>query len=403
MIEYLRLFFCESAVRNVTLFSPTSDLLSLKVMPTTAIKRIAPPKRLMFGPGPSMVDPRAYEAMARPIVGIRDPYFLEIMSEIQAGLRDVFGTANPKTFMIPGSGSAAMEAAVANFVVPGSKFAIFAAGHFADRMTIAAKRQHANVVRFEKPWGEVFSPEEAEQFIERERPGAVGFVQAETSTGAYQSGRAIAPAAQKAGALVIADCVTSLGAMPVELDSVGIDVSYSCSQKGLSCPAGLSPVSISPKAWSQLEQRADEGSTWYLDLRLMGKYFEPPYVYHHTPSPPLYYAMYEGLAAIEQEGLRNRWDRHLRAGQRLVSGLTRLGFEPFVKRADDRIWHLTTVVPPAGTNEAALREKLLDKYNVEIAGGLGQVAGKLLRIGTMGPLATDENVDFLLESIAACM
>lgn len=373
------------------------------MMPITATKRIAPPKRLMFGPGPSMVDPRAYEAMARPIVGIRDPYFLEIMSEIQAGLREVFGTANQKTFMIPGAGSAAMEAAIANFVVPGSKFAVFAAGHFADRMTIAAQRQHANVVRLEKPWGEVFTAEEAEAFIERERPHAIGFVQAETSTGAYQSGRAIAPAAQKAGALVIADCVTSLGAMPVELDSVGIDVAYSCSQKGLSCPAGLSPISISPKAWSWLEQRADDGNTWYLDLRLMSKYFEPPYVYHHTPSPPLYYAMYEGLAAIEEEGLRNRWDRHLRAGQRLIAGLTRLGFEPFVKQAGDRIWHLTTAVPPPGTNEAELREKLVNKYNIEIAGGLGQVAGKILRIGTMGPLATDENVNLLLEGIAACV
>lgn len=350
-----------------------------------------------------MVDPRAYEAMTQPIVGIRDPYFLEVMKEIQAGLREVFGTANQKTFMIPGSGSAAMEAAVANFAAPGSKFAVFAAGHFADRMTIAAKRQHANVVRFEKPWGEVFGAEEAERFIERERPDAIGFVQAETSTGAYQSGRAIASVAKRAGALVIADCVTSLGAMPVELDSVGIDVAYSCSQKGLSCPAGLSPVSVSPQAWTWLEKRADEGHTWYLDLRLMSKYFEPPFVYHHTPSPPLYYAMHQALAVIEEEGLRNRWDRHLRAGQRLVAGLSRLGFEPFVKEADDRIWHLTTVTPPAGTNEAELREKLLKRYDIEIAGGLGQVAGKILRIGTMGPLATDDNVDFLLESIAACM
>lgn len=385
-------------------FSVGFRLVKFEVMPTTtATKRIAPPKRLIFGPGPSMVDPRAYEAMAQPIVGIRDPYFLEIMNEIQAGLREAFGTSNQKTFMIPGSGSAAMEAAVANFVRPGSKFAVFAAGHFADRMTVAAKRQHAEIARLEKPWGEVFTAEEAERFIERERPDVIGFVQAETSTGAYQSGRAIAPAGKKMGALVIADCVTSLGAMPVELDAVGIDVAYSCSQKGLSCPAGLSPISVSPTAWAWLEQRADEGHTWYLDLRLMGKYFEPPYVYHHTPSPPLYYAMHQGLATIEEEGLSNRWDRHLRAGQRLVAGLTGLGFQPLVKQAKDRIWHLTTVVPPAGSNEAELREKLLNKYNIEIAGGLGQVAGKILRIGTMGPLATDEKVDFLLEAIAACM
>ena len=372
-------------------------------MLTTATKRIAPPKRLLYGPGPSMVDPRAYEAMSQPVLGIRDPYFLEVMNDIRVGLREVFGTKNQMTFAIPAAGSGAMEAAIANFTGPGVKFAIFAAGHFSDRMTIMARRHGATVVRLEKPWGEIFTREEAEDFIERERPHVVGYVQAETSTGAYQSGRAIVPAARSLRALVIADCVTSLGAMPVELDAVGIDVAFSCSQKGLSCPAGLSPFSISPKAWELLEKRGDDPPTWYLDLRLIGKYFEPPNVYHHTPSQPLYYAMHQGLAVIEEEGLRNRWDRHLRASRRLIEGLSRLRFAPLVKNPDDRIWHLTTVVPPAGLDEAQLRQRLVDEYNVEIAGGLGQLAGKILRIGTMGPLATDENVDFLLDAVATCM
>ncbi len=372
-------------------------------MSTTATRGIAPPKRLLFGPGPSMVDPRAYEAMSQPVLGIRDPYFLELMREIQAGLREAFGTTNRMTFPIPGGGSGAMEAAIANFVRPGSKFAIFAAGIFADRMTAMARRQRANVVRLEKPWGEVFSLEEAEQFIEREEPDAVGFVQAETSTGAYQSGRAIVPAARKCGALVIADCVTSLGAMPVELDGVGIDVAFSCSQKGLSCPAGLSPVSFSPRAAEWLGKRPEEPFTWYLDLQLIAKYFEPPHTYHHTPSPPLYYAMHESLAAIEEEGLRNRWERHRRANRRLIAGLQKLNFQPLVKNADDRIWHLTTVIPPAGVDEAQLRLRLVERYSIEIASGLGQLAGKILRIGTMGPLATEENVDFLLDAIAACV
>jgi alanine-glyoxylate transaminase/serine-glyoxylate transaminase/serine-pyruvate transaminase len=350
-----------------------------------------------------MVEPRAYQAMAQPVLGIRDPYFLEIMTEVRAGLRDAFGTANQMTFVVPAAGSGAMEAAVANFLWPDSKIAIFAAGHFADRMTMMAQRVHAKVARLEKPWGEVFSEEEARSFIERERPDVVAFVQAETSTGAYQSGRAIAPAAREAGALVLADCVTSLGAMPVELDSVGIDIAFSCSQKGLSCPAGLSPISISPRAWERLTQRPELPFTWYLDLQLLGKYFEPPNIYHHTPSPPLYYAMHQALAAIEEEGLRNRFDRHLRANERLVRGLTSLGFKPFVKEPQHRIWHLTTVVPPAGVDEAQLRQKLVDKYEIEIASGLGQLSGKILRIGTMGPLATDENVDFLLEAIAASM
>lgn len=350
-----------------------------------------------------MVEPRVYEAMAQPIVGIFDPYFLEVTNDIQTGLRHVFGTQNEKTFMVPGGGSGAMEAAVANFVHPGSKFAIFAAGHFADRMTLMAHRQRANVVRLEKSWGEAFSEEEAAAFIERERPDVVGFVQAETSTGVYQTGRKIAGPARASGALVIADCVTSLGAMPVELDAVGIDVAFSCSQKGLSCPAGLSPISISPLAWERLEKRPELPATWYLDLAIMAKYFEPPHVYHHTPSAPLYYAMHEGLAIIEEEGLHKRWQRHARAGEQLITGLRQLGFEPLVKRPADRISHLTTAIPPAGVNDLQLRQTLLKRYGIEIAGGLGQLAGKALRIGTMGPLGTSESVAFLLDAISACM
>ena len=368
-----------------------------------ALKRIAPPKRLIYGPGPSMVDARAYEAMSQPLTGIRDPYFLSVMREIQDGLREALGTENKHTFMIAGSGSGAMESAVGNFVRPGSKFAVFAAGHFADRIAIMGQRQRANVVRCEKAWGEVFTAEEASAFIERERPDVVAFVQAETSTGAYQSGRAIAPAARKAGALVIADCVTSLGAMPVELDAIGIDIAYSCSQKGLSCPAGLSPISISPRAWEWLEKRPEEPFTWYFDLRLMAKYFEAPHIYHHTPSPPLYYALHQGLAVLEEEGLRNRWERHKSAGEQLVAGLKKLGFRPLVSHPDDRIWHLTIVTPPPDVDEAKLRDRLMEKYNIEIAGGLGKLAGKILRIGTMGPLASESSVDFLLEAMASSL
>jgi len=190
-------------------------------MLSTTTKRIAPPKRLIFGPGPSMIDPRAYEAMGQPLTGLRDPYFLSVMAEIQAGLRGAFGTKNDKMLLIPGSGTGAMEAAVGNFVRAGSKFVVFTAGHFADRIAAMGERQRAQVVRCTKEWGEVFSEEEADAFVQREKPDVVAFVQAETSTGAYQSGRAIAAAARKVDALVIADCVTSLGAMPVELDSVG--------------------------------------------------------------------------------------------------------------------------------------------------------------------------------------
>ena len=350
-----------------------------------------------------MVDPRAYEAMSLPVLGIRDPYFLEIMGEIRAGLREVLGTRNEATYMIPGSGSAAMEASVGNFVAPGSKFAVFCNGIFANRLAAMGERMRAEVVRFDKPWGEVFTAEEARTFLQRERPQVVAFVQAETSTGAYQSGRDITSAAREINALVIGDCITTAGAMPVEVDDIGIDVAYSCSQKGLSCPAGLSPITISPSAWEWLQKRTDETFTWYLDLRLMQKYFDPPHVYQHTPSPPLYYALHQGLAVIEEEGLRNRWDRHHRAHKRLTPALEKMGFEFVVKDPANRIWHVNTVHPPAGVNEAALRQKLLEKYDIEIASGLGHFAGKILRIGTIGPLATDENVDFIIEALTACL
>jgi alanine-glyoxylate transaminase / serine-glyoxylate transaminase / serine-pyruvate transaminase len=365
-----------------------------------AEKRTEAPERFLFGPGPTNVDARVYDAMAQPIVGMRDPFFFECMTEVQAGLRNVFGTANPITFPLPGTGSSGMEAAIANFITPGAKTVVFANGLFADRQTEIAKRHGAQVVRFEKQWGDVFSMDEAEAFLQRERPQAVAFVQAETSTGAFQSAKAITTPARKIGAITIADCVTSLGAMPVEVDSNDIDVAYSCSQKGLSCPPGLSPITVSPRAWKWLESR-ESIDTWYLDLRLLAKWWDAPHVYHHTPPTTMIYAIREGLAVIEEEGLKNRWERHHRAHYRLVEGLGKLGFEPFVSNPEDRIWHLVTVRVPPGVNEAELRARLMDKYGIDVAAGIGKLSGQILRIGIMGPLATDEKVDFLLSAISS--
>lgn len=360
-------------------------------------------ERFLYGPGPSMVEPAAYAAMSQPALGIRDSVFLGIVGEIRAGLRKVFGTANPMTFPVPASGSGAMETAVNNFVRPGMKVAVFSAGYFGERIGAMVKRHGGELALCEKPAGSVFTGSEADAFIEHAKPEVVAFVQAETSTGAFQSGRNIVPAARKAGALVIADTVTSLGAMPVELDAIGIDVAFSCAQKGLSCPAGLSPVSVSPRAWEWLLQRKDDPSGWYLDLRLLAKYYDPPHAYHHTPSPPLFYAMQAALSAIEAEGLENRWQRHKQAHDQLIAGLRKIGFGFLVPEPENRIWHLTTATVPAGVDEAKLRQRLFDEYSIEIASGLGPLAGKILRIGTMGPLATPEAVDSLLDAIKACV
>jgi alanine-glyoxylate transaminase/serine-glyoxylate transaminase/serine-pyruvate transaminase len=371
-------------------------------MLAVASERFAAPQRLLYCPGPTNVDPRVYKAMAQPVVGMRDPYFLECMADVQEGLRNVFGTTNKRTFPVPGAGSSAMEAAIANFVTPGCKTAVFANGFFADRQVEMASRHGAQVVRLDKDWGQVFSAAEAEQFLEREKPHLVSFVQAETSTGAFQSGGAIASAARKVGALTIADCVTSLGAMPVEVDANGIDIAYSCSQKGLSCPAGLSPITISERAWEQLEKRQSL-DTWYLDLKMLDAWYGPSHVYHHTPSATLTYALREGLAVIADEGLKNRWDRHHKAHLRVTAGLEKLGFKPLVPEPENRIWHLLNVLLPAGVNEVELRNRLLANYNIDVAGGIGKMAGKMLRIGVMGPLATSDKVDYLLEALAASL
>jgi len=357
---------------------------------------VNPPQRFLYGPGPSQVHPRVYEALAKPIVGHLDPYFFEVSQGIQRMLRTVYGTANDLTLAISATGSGGMETAVSNFVEPGTNVALFSAGFFADRIGEMAKRQGGNVVRFEKPWGEVVSDEEAREFIRRERPSVVAFVQAETSTGAFQRSRAICEAAHEVDAVVIADCVTSLGAMPVELDKNGIDIAYSCTQKGLSCPPGLSPVSLSPRAIERIQARKQPNRSWYFDLALLMDYYQGAHRYHHTASATLFYALHEALSLIEEEGFENRLQRHRDANHEFVRGIEKLGLEMHVPE-QNRIWNLNTPRVPAGVDDAKVRTYLLQKHGIEIMGGFGPLAGKVFRIGIMGPLATTEGVNFFLE------
>jgi alanine-glyoxylate transaminase/serine-glyoxylate transaminase/serine-pyruvate transaminase len=298
--------------------------------------------------------------------------------------------------VISGTGSAGMEAAVANFVEPGAKFAVFANGFFSDRLTEMAKRHGANVARFEKLWGETYTPDEAREFIRREKPKVVAYVQAETSTGALQSGQAICAAAHDAGALVIADCVTSLGGVPVEFDKTGIDVAYSCTQKGLSCPPGLSPMAISPRAMDWLSARTSPVRSWYFDLKLIYDYSALSHRYHHTAPISMFYALREALMVIAEEGIENRWERHRACQKSFVKGIEAMGLRMHVPE-EHRIATLNTVCVPKGVDEAKVRKRLLDEPGIEIAGGFGPLAGKIFRIGVMGPLATDDNVQFFLK------
>jgi alanine-glyoxylate transaminase/serine-glyoxylate transaminase/serine-pyruvate transaminase len=349
-----------------------------------------------------MVHPRVYEALSKPIVGHLDPYFIQVMGDVQQLLKMAFGTHDSATLVISGTGSAGMEAAVANFVEPETKFAVFANGYFSDRITEMAKRHGASVVRFEKLWGETFTDDEAVEFVRRERPKVVAYVHAETSTGALQPGQAICAAAHGIGALVIADCVTSLGGMSVDFDQTGIDVAYSCTQKGLSCPPGLSPMAVSPRAMDWLRARTSPVRSWYLDLKLIHDYSTVSHRYHHTAPISMFYALREALLVIAQEGIENRWERHRRCHQSFVKGIEAMGLRLHVPEGH-RIATLNTVCVPKGVDEARVRKRLLDEAGIEIAGGFGPLAGKVFRIGVMGPLATEDNVQLFLKEFSKAL
>jgi alanine-glyoxylate transaminase / serine-glyoxylate transaminase / serine-pyruvate transaminase len=360
-----------------------------------AFAALQPPRRYLFGPGPTMVHPRVYEALSKPIVGHLDPYFIEVMHDVQELLKAPYGAREGATLVISGTGSAGMEAAVANFIDAGAKFAVFANGYFSDRLTEMAKRNGANIVRFEKGWGETYSDDEARDFIRREKPQVVAFVHAETSTGTLQPGGAIGEAAHERDALVIGDCVTSLGGLPVDFDKTGIDVAYSCTQKGLSCPPGLSPMAMSQRAMEFLRNRKTPPRSWYLDLKLIHDYSTVSHRYHHTAPISMFYALREALMVIADEGVEKRWERHRQCNKIFVKGIETMGLKMHVPQ-QHRIPTLNTVCVPAGVDEGKVRKRLLDGPGIEIAAGFGPLAGKVFRIGIMGPLATEDNVQFFL-------
>ena len=361
-----------------------------------------PPHRILLGPGPSMVDPRVYQAMASPLVGHTDPDFFGVLQDTSDLLGYVFGTTNEFTIAVPGTGSAGMEASVVNFVEAGTKVAVFANGYFSDRFTEMCRRQRADVVRLEKAWGEVFSDEEARAFVDRERPQVVMFVHAETSTGALQPAAAICAAARECGALVIADCVTSLGGMPVDVDANGIDIAYSGTQKCLSAPPGLAPLTLSPRALEQLRNRTTPCVSWYLDLKLIDEYWGKSHRYHHTTPITMFYALREALRLCRNETLDARFARHRRNHRAFVAGIEALGLEMHVP-AENRLWTLNTPRLPAGCDDAALRKRLLNEFGIEVLGGFGPLAGEILRVGLMGASSQRQYVLLLLSALETCL
>jgi len=360
------------------------------------------PERILLGPGPSMVHPRVLRAMAHPLLGHLDPQFVKLMKEVQDLLRYVFQTQNEMTLPISGTGSAGMEAAVANPLEPGDTILVGVNGYFTERLCEMASRYGADVQRLEKPWGDVFHPDEIEQALRKKPAKVVALVHAETSTGALTPMEGMAEAAHKHGALLLMDCVTSLGGLPVKIDEWGVDIAYSGTQKCLSCPPGLAPITLGERARAALTQRKTKVGNWYLDMTLLEKYWGDERTYHHTAPISMNFAIREALRLVQEEGLEARFQRHLTNSKRLWDGLEDLGLKLIVP-LEYRLPTLTTVAVPEGVNELDVRRRLLEEYNIEIAGGLGAFKGKALRIGMMGYSSRPENIALLLSALEATL
>lgn len=354
------------------------------------------PARILLGPGPSMVPPRVLRSMATPPVGYMDPTYLAVMRETKELLRYVFQTQNAFTVPISGTGSAGMETALCNFIEPGDDVLIAIQGFFGERLADMAARYGAQVTRIEKPWGEIFNPEELETALSQKKYKLLAIVHGETSTGCLQTRvDEIAAAAHKHGALLVLDTVASLGAVPIDIDGWDVDICYSGSQKCLSAPPGLAPITVGPRAWEVLEKRKSPVANWYLDIKGINRYWGETPAYHHTGPANMVFALREALRMVAEEGLENVWQRHRSNAEFLWAGLEALGIPPRAPLAY-RLASLTTAQLHDGIDEVAIRSKLLHDYNVEIVGGFGPLAGQIWRIGLMGYSSRRENVELLL-------
>jgi alanine-glyoxylate transaminase / serine-glyoxylate transaminase / serine-pyruvate transaminase len=356
------------------------------------------PPRVLLGPGPANVDPRVLSAISVPPVGHLDPTYLKVMDEIQDLLRYTWQTENEMTIAVAGTGTAAMEATLANVVEPDDVVLIGVKGYFGNRLVDMAGRYGAKVCKITKTWGEAFTLEEIKAGIETYQPKILALVHAETSTGVRQPLEGVAELCQQHNCLLLVDTVTSLGGVPLYIDQWGIDLAYSCSQKGLGSPPGASPFTMSPRAVEKLQNRPNPVPNWYLDMSLLAKYWGTERVYHHTAPINLNYAFREALRIVAEEGLTERWQRHQRNAEMLWEGLAELNLECHVAK-EIRLPTLTTVRIPDGVDGKAIAQKLLNEYNIEIAGGLGDLGGKVWRVGLMGYNSRPENVILLLNAL----
>lgn len=370
-------------------------------MPEMSYQELKPPYRILLGPGPSNIHPRVQKAMTAPLLGHMDPYFFTVMDDIMKLLRFLFHTENELTFPISATGSAGMEASFGNFLEQGDVAVIGANGFFAERMVDNALRYGADVIRLNAEWGRIIEPEAIEAALKsRPRVKLLALVHAETSTGVLQPLTEASRLAKQYGALFLVDAVTSLGGHELAVDDWGIDICYSCSQKCISCPPGLSPITVNQTALDTLKTRTCSVPSFYLDLSLLAKYWlaNGSRVYHHTAPACMFYALHEALALIAEEGLEACIQRHLRHCAALHAGLEAMGLTLHAQPGH-RLSTLTTVRIPSGVDDLRVRQRLLNEFGIEIGGGLGTLKGQVWRIGLMGHSSTEENVLLFLSTL----
>ena len=356
------------------------------------------PYRILLGPGPSMVDPRVMRVLSTPVLGHLDPAYLKVMDEVQSLLRQVFETANPLTITISGTGTAAMEAAVANLVEPGDPVLCCISGYFGSRLAEITRLYGGSVTELHQTWGNAIDLSDVKAALQQTPARIVTIVHAETSTGVLQPLDGLAEIVHNQGGYLVVDAVTSLGGLKVGVDEQGMDICYSGSQKCLGCPPGLGPITVSQTAFERITRRKQPVSGFYLDLVRLSKYWGPERQYHHTASSTLNIALLESLRNIIEEGLEARWQRHDHNAHLLWEGLQEIGMELLVPE-EIRLPSLTTVRIPSGVDDLSVRRQLLEDYNLEISGGLGELKGKVWRIGLMGYSSRPENILLLVSAL----
>jgi len=367
------------------------------------IGELAPPMRLMMTPGPSSIDPRVYRALAAPVIGHIDPWFKTCMDETQILMRQVFQTENRVTMPLSASGSGGIEASVLNTLEAGDEAIICVNGWFSERMYEIALRSPAKVTKVEAPYGTAVDPEDVRKAGSGKKIKIVGLAHGETSSGVVTQLDPFRKVADELGALLIVDAVASLAAEPLNVDKQKLDIVFSGSQKALSAPPGMSPITVSPRVEEVLKNRKTKVQSWYFDLTTAMNYWGKDRLYHHTPPISLIYALREAMRLTMEEGLENRWARHRVNQQALIAGVEAMGLVLLVKNRKERLVTVTPVMIPAGIDDAKFRNQLLDEFNIEIAGGIGPLKGKIWRLGLMGYCAQKANVLLLLSAMEKVM